>query len=1278
MTGLRHRLGTRFAAGILCAAVALSSSNLQAFASDSATMDISQEETDLSASVSSVTSEDSETTDDSADAVSSDDAEDSVSEQQNDSTEDSGDTDASTDSAEADITASESDDAESGETEIVTASGSDDAESSETDTVIASGTEDAEEDGDTDSETEEANADEEDSSADAEEETHTITGFAGLSDSESSVTYYRDDKPSEAEVIAELPATLEVYLDGESESTEIPVTWESPADYDNSEFYWYEFDPVWDEDVYTLDCDDAVPYINVNLVELMVSASSVSNNSNEEIIFEYLVNTAGFSVAAACGILANIYVESGFNCNAKGDYDSSGNYTSYGLCQWHSSRFTSLKNYCSSNGLDYTTVEGQLAYLMYELQTSAYKTKVYDRLMSVSDDADGAYWAAYYWCYYYEIPANYASVAVTRGTLAMNYFWTEYKEYAGTTSDTLKITGVVAPTSITAGKPFTIGGTITSSQKITKVTAAVYNTSGTAEISASDTPTNTKTYSLKNSTVDNNLTFSKLTAGVYTYKVTVTTSAGTTTLVSQDFVVLSTAKTVANGNYYLYTNVNTSYGAAILGNSSSPGANVQLAKKDTTNTYMQFKFTYQSSGYYLIQDVGSGKYLAISGTSSGSNVKQSSSKFYWYVLPDGTGSYYLVPKTAPTKCLYVKNGTASAGQNIQIQSAQVIKSQRWTLTTAYTPATISGASKPGTLTAGNSFTIKGTISSTSKITSVTVAVYDTSGDKQIGKTVKPNAKSYSLSKVDSSIKFGGLSAGVYRYKVTAKNSYGTTTLVNKVFVVLSTGKTVSNGTYYYITSKVNTSYCLGIKSSSSSSGANVQLAKKKSSTEYQKFKFVYQSNGYYKIKDVGSGKYLAISSKSSGANVKQSSTATLWQVLPDGTGSYYLVPKGATTCCLYLSGGSASSGTNVKIKTASISKSQRWTLKKTYKAATISGATKPGTLKKGSSFTIKGKISSETKITSVTVAVYDTSGDKQIGKTVKPNAKSYSLSKVDSSIKFGGLSAGVYRYKVTAKNSYGTTTLVNKVFVVLSTGKTVSNGTYYYITSKVNTSYCLGIKSSSSSSGANVQLAKKKSSTEYQKFKFVYQSNGYYKIKDVGSGKYLAISSKSSGANVKQSSTATLWQVLPDGTGSYYLVPKGATTCCLYLSGGSASSGTNVKIKTASISKSQRWTLKKTYKAATISGATKPGTLKKGSSFTIKGKISSETKITSVTVAVYDSNGKKKIGKTVSPNTKTYNLSKVDSSIKFGTLSKGTYTYKVTATNSAGKKTLISKSFTVN
>ena len=44
----------------------------------------------------------------------------------------------------------------------------------------------------------------------------------------------------------------------------------------------------------------------------------------------------------------------------------------------------------------------------------------------MANSADGAYNAGYYWCYYYEVPANKESVAVTRGNLAKNTYWSEY------------------------------------------------------------------------------------------------------------------------------------------------------------------------------------------------------------------------------------------------------------------------------------------------------------------------------------------------------------------------------------------------------------------------------------------------------------------------------------------------------------------------------------------------------------------------------------------------------------------------------------------------------------------------------------------------------------------------------------------------------------------------------------------------------------------------------------------------------------------------------------
>ena len=95
----------------------------------------------------------------------------------------------------------------------------------------------------------------------------------------------------------------------------------------------------------------------------------------------------------------------------------------------------------------------------------------------------------------------------------------------------------------------------------------------------------------------------------------------------------------------------------------------------------------------------------------------------------------------------------------------------------------------------------------------------------------------------------------------------------------------------------------------------------------------------------------------------------------------------------------------------------------------------------GSSFSIRGKISSGNPISSVTVGVYDTNGKMKIGKTVSPNTTSYNLKNIDTSIKFGSLAASGYRYKVTAVTASGTTTLVNTAFMVLSNRRTISNGT---------------------------------------------------------------------------------------------------------------------------------------------------------------------------------------------------------------------------------------------
>ena len=152
----------------------------------------------------------------------------------------------------------------------------------------------------------------------------------------------------------------------------------------------------------------------------IVNVSAASWQENAEYIFEYLTQRLNYSEAAACGIMANIRCESTFNPHA---WNAGGG--SYGLCQWTGGRYSRLRNWCGSNGYDYTTIDGQLAYLQFELLN--HYTGVENYIRSVENTSEGAYLAGQYYCYHFEAPASRGSVSVYRGNLASGVFWDSYR-----------------------------------------------------------------------------------------------------------------------------------------------------------------------------------------------------------------------------------------------------------------------------------------------------------------------------------------------------------------------------------------------------------------------------------------------------------------------------------------------------------------------------------------------------------------------------------------------------------------------------------------------------------------------------------------------------------------------------------------------------------------------------------------------------------------------------------------------------------------------------------
>jgi len=96
-----------------------------------------------------------------------------------------------------------------------------------------------------------------------------------------------------------------------------------------------------------------------------------------------------------------------------------------------------------------------------------------------------------------------------------------------------------------------------------------------------------------------------------------------------------------------------------------------------------------------------------------------------------------------------------------------------------------------------------------------------------------------------------------------------------------------------------------------------------------------------------------------------------------------------------------------------------------------------------------------------------------------------------------------------------------------------------------------------------------------------------------------------------------------------------------------------------------------------IRWATRPSSVNEGDGFTVGGRISSEMTLTNVLVAIVDANGKTAVRAAAEPYSRSYDLSYIDSRVKFGRLSAGKYTYIVKASNSAKTKTLVRKEFKV-
>ena len=532
-----------------------------------------------------------------------------------------------------------------------------------------------------------------------------ITGFDEFDVNENALHLLIEYKPSLEELEEMLPDTLGVYLDDEEEVVEIDVDWFCVAeDYEESDNFYFQFSPMWDENEYQLSEEISLltdaPYIGVFFTteEQAVSTLAVTNNSNEEKIFKFLTENLGYNVAAACGVMANLYSESAFiPTNLENLYESklgyndlsytyavdSGKYTNfvrdtagYGLCQWtYWTRKQELLNFAKKSGTSIGDLNMQLNFMKKEITGTS--TDKYAR--AAQNTADGAYKVGYYYCENYERPAQKKDEkSVSRGNLAKNTYW---KEYCDRVIDfSIRISGGNAPGTMAAGSSFKITGILDSNVNITNITLGIYDYSDTKRGGNSFNP-NEKSYDL--SKQNPMMGFDKLEPGVYVYKVSASNEKKTVHLIDKKFIVLANNKTIGDGIYMIQSRGTETLVVDVANHSNSSGANLQLAYKENSK-HQFYEIKHMGGGYYTIKNSGSGKYMDVlnGAAANQTNVQQKdyngNSAQKWQILRLGD-SVCFVPQCATAYCLDIQNSGTTAGTNVQIYEANLKTSQKFKL-----------------------------------------------------------------------------------------------------------------------------------------------------------------------------------------------------------------------------------------------------------------------------------------------------------------------------------------------------------------------------------------------------------------------------------------------------------------------------------------------------------------------------------------------------------------------------------------------------------------------
>ena len=236
----------------------------------------------------------------------------------------------------------------------------------------------------------------------------------------------------------------------------------------------------------------------------------------------------------------------------------------------------------------------------------------------------------------------------------------------------------------------------------------------------------------------------------------------------------------------------------------------------------------------------------------------------------------------------------------------------------------------------------------------------------------------------------------------------------------------------------------------------------------------------------------------------------------------------------------------------------------------------------------------------------------------------------------------------------------------------------YYIVPGGNKEYAVEVQNASLRSGGNVSIWKR-GDCACRVWKLESAGGSKIRLKNVNSGLYLtcrekkgtyqAVQKKKSGKNENQ-----IFSLYDAGAGYTYIKCKG-TKQFLHVDGNDLEFSSRKRQKAWKYKWEQTGT---PVSSAMVTGATYPTSLNAGSSFTLKGTVISRYTMTMLDAAVYDRTGKAVLQKKIYPYSCSATLKEIDSSITFGKLPSGAYTYKVVVRDVAGKDIpVINRTFTV-